>query len=189
MGRLNFEVMTVIKTFALFRILQSVISRTFGVFSFLLPWRSSSSSAATLSVSDYQNFSKSSPSSLSSPHPPYSAPSWRTLLGVFLVTFIGLPLLVNRMFSVLSRRNPLEIEWNKEAGGGEEVVALHEFQGESDRELSFNKGDVLVVVNKFHPDWWEASLNGQVGVIPANYVSPSSATPPDNPPDNLKLSK
>ena len=86
---------------------------------------------------------------------------------------------VNKMFSILSRRNPMEVEWKEGGAGGgasgegEEVVALHEFRGESNRELSFNKGDLLIVINKFHPDWWEASLNGQVGVIPANFVSPT----------------
>ena len=106
-------------------------------------------------------------------------------------------MLVNKMFLVLSQRSPMEVEWNKEAGGGEEVVAVHEFRGESNKELSFNKGDKLIVVNKFHPDWWEATMNGQVGVIPANFVSPSSPsspTPssnPNQPPthDGLKLSK
>lgn len=93
------------------------------------------------------------------------------------------------MFNVLSRRNPMELEWNKEGGGGrgEEVVAVHEFRGESQRELSFNKGDVLTVINKFHPDWWEASMNGQVGIIPANFVTPSSAIPDTAPldPDDM----
>lgn len=53
-------------------------------------------------------------------------------------------------------------------------MALHDFRGEPNhRELSFNKGEVMVVVNKsIDPEWWEASLHGQVGLIPANYVAP-----------------
>lgn len=80
------------------------------------------------------------------------------------------------------------------------MVALHDFRGENNhRELSFNKGEVMVVVNKsVDPDWWEASLHGQVGLIPANYVAPCNegndaheASPQDNMPayDERKLLK
>jgi len=179
MGRLNFEVMTVLKTFAIFRIAQSVLSRTFGVFSFLLPWRylssSSSSSSSSqpdkglLDIRDFQNFAKSSPNSPSNAlTSSQSPPSWRTLLVVFILTFVGLPMAASKLFSLL-KTNRLENEWVKER-----VIALHDFRGETNhRELSFNKGEVLVVTNKgIDPDWWEASLHGQVGLIPSNYVAP-----------------
>ncbi len=179
MGRLNSEVMTVIKTFAVFRLMQSVVSRCIGILRYIigrrvLPSSSSNSSPSSnkplLDVHDFQDFAKNgvaiSPSN--NPHP--TPPSWRGLLFVFVVTFIGLPMVVSKLFAILSRRTAaLELEWSKE---GAQVVALHDFEGESEQELPFRKGDILTITNKFHPDWWEASCNGRTGVIPANYVSP-----------------
>jgi len=97
-------------------------------------------------------------------------------------------MVVSKVFALLSSRrnnNPLELEWGKEGGGGaggrgEQVVALHDFAGESNRELSFRQGDVLTVINKFHPDWWEAQCNGRVGIIPSNFVDTTTTTSTTN---------
>jgi len=171
MGRLNSEVMTVIKTFTIFRIAHSLISRVFGVFRFLLGRAGGEAGKPLLDVRDFQDFAQGGMRIPTTPgNNPQSPPGWRGLLLVFVVTFVGLPMLVNRLFALLSRRSALELEWSKE-GRGEQVLALHDFEGESTRELSFHKGDVLTVINKFHPDWWEASYNGHTGIIPASYVS------------------
>jgi len=46
---------------------------------------------------------------------------------------------------------------------------LYNFTASDNTELSFNKGDVLEILEQ-NGDWWMAELNGQKGQIPANYV-------------------
>lgn len=55
----------------------------------------------------------------------------------------------------------------------ENVVALYAFTGSTLEELSFEKGDRLVIINKPGdvPDWWRAQNEcGQIGLVPQNYV-------------------
>ena len=207
MGRLNSEVMAVVKTFTIYRIAYSLVSRVLGVFGFLIfrkrTVRGTGDAAdaqgggpkgSLLDVRDFEAFAKQGGGGgggvtaagasgagkvvggvqiPGTAHPPHTPPSWRALLVVFLVTFVGLPVVVNRVFRLLSSRrtNAMELEWNKEGRGGQ-VVGVHDFAGESGRELSFRKGEVLTVINKLHPDWWEvANGGGHVGVVPASYVS------------------
>jgi len=189
MGRLNSEVMTVIKTFALFRFAQSILSRCVSALRYFLGRRQQNSgNGAGLDEREFQDFARgaatrrgSSGGAVTQPHqqPP---PGWRSLVVVFLVTFVGLPLVVSRLFSLLSaRRDAMELEWEGSGEKGEMmVVALHDFEAESARELSFRAGDVLTVTNKFHPDWWEAFKNGRKGIIPSNYVTLADNDSGDN---------
>jgi len=41
------------------------------------------------------------------------------------------------------------------------------------RELSFNKGDVVSVIKQLDPNWYEAELNGKVGLVPSSYIEVS----------------
>lgn len=53
------------------------------------------------------------------------------------------------------------------------VTALYSFTGSSNEELSFEKGDKLVIVDKppEDPEWWRArNSRGDVGLVPRNYV-------------------
>lgn len=52
-----------------------------------------------------------------------------------------------------------------------EAVALHDFEAKETGELSFNKGDILTVLN-YGDDvtWFTAEFNGQRGMIPGNYI-------------------
>lgn len=47
----------------------------------------------------------------------------------------------------------------------------------TEEDLSFKKGDKLVVINSSDGDWWQAKLHnvpgGRQGYIPSNYVSPA----------------
>ena len=38
------------------------------------------------------------------------------------------------------------------------------------RELSFNKGDIISVIKLVDPNWYEAELNGKIGLVPSSYV-------------------
>ncbi|EEB08829.1 myosin type I [Schizosaccharomyces japonicus yFS275] len=48
-------------------------------------------------------------------------------------------------------------------------TALYDFAGRSANEMSFNKGDVLDIIQKEPSGWWLASRNGIEGWVPANY--------------------
>jgi len=50
-----------------------------------------------------------------------------------------------------------------------QVRALYPFQASNPRELSFAPGDILTITNATG-DWWEATMNGNVGLVPSNYV-------------------
>jgi hypothetical protein len=50
------------------------------------------------------------------------------------------------------------------------VRALHTFEPTEPNELAFEKGDVIMVVNREYKDWWRGQLRGRTGYFPANYV-------------------
>lgn len=51
-----------------------------------------------------------------------------------------------------------------------EALALHDFEGRSGRELSFRKGETLVLYTQASHDWWEGCCNGKEGLIPDKYI-------------------
>ncbi|CUS20613.1 LAQU0S01e10616g1_1 [Lachancea quebecensis] len=52
------------------------------------------------------------------------------------------------------------------------VRALHDLAGRESDELSFRKGDIIVVIEQVYRDWWRGRLRGRVGIFPLNYVTP-----------------
>ncbi len=51
------------------------------------------------------------------------------------------------------------------------VRAMYDFNGDSEKKLSFKKGDTIKVLQKLQEvGWWEGELNGRVGLFPSNYV-------------------
>ncbi|XP_071548706.1 SLIT-ROBO Rho GTPase-activating protein 1-like isoform X4 [Panulirus ornatus] len=51
-----------------------------------------------------------------------------------------------------------------------EAIAQFDFIARSERELSFNKGDVLVLHSQVSSDWWKGSFQGKQGLIPDKYI-------------------
>ncbi|XP_071797799.1 growth factor receptor-bound protein 2-like [Asterias amurensis] len=53
-----------------------------------------------------------------------------------------------------------------------DAVAKHSFKATSEDELSFEKGDTIVVnvLENSEQHWYKASLNGKRGLVPANYI-------------------
>ncbi|KAK4188992.1 hypothetical protein QBC35DRAFT_450747 [Podospora australis] len=54
------------------------------------------------------------------------------------------------------------------------VVALYDFTGQGQGDLSFKEGDRIKIVEKTQTDqdWWKGELNGVQGSFPANYCKP-----------------
>ncbi|XP_071029676.1 GRB2-related adapter protein-like [Oncorhynchus clarkii lewisi] len=53
-----------------------------------------------------------------------------------------------------------------------EAMALYSFRATEGDELSFNKGDVLKVINmEDDPNWYTAELNNKKGYVPKNYIN------------------
>lgn len=52
------------------------------------------------------------------------------------------------------------------------VIALYTYQAKDEGDLSFKKGDRLLILDDKDPDWWLARHVGQIksGYIPRNYV-------------------
>lgn len=61
----------------------------------------------------------------------------------------------------------------------EQVVALYNYAGQHNDELSFTKGSVINVLSKDDPDWWKGELNGVEAMFPSNYVTPLSEVQAD----------
>ncbi|XP_042870971.1 SLIT-ROBO Rho GTPase-activating protein 1-like isoform X4 [Penaeus japonicus] len=51
-----------------------------------------------------------------------------------------------------------------------EAIAQFDFIARSERELSFCKGDVLVLHSQVSGDWWKGSFQGKHGLIPDKYI-------------------
>lgn len=50
------------------------------------------------------------------------------------------------------------------------VKARFNFKQNNEDELSFSKGDVILVTRQEEGGWWEGTLNGKTGWFPSNYV-------------------
>ena len=52
------------------------------------------------------------------------------------------------------------------------AIALHDYKAVEPGDLSFNKGDVIIITRKSAStnDWWDGKINGRKGTFPANFV-------------------
>lgn len=69
------------------------------------------------------------------------------------------------------RRQSKSVEMSENGGGGQLLVkARFNFKQNNEDELSFNKGEVILVTRQEEGGWWEGTLNGKTGWFPSNYV-------------------
>ncbi|KAL7071194.1 hypothetical protein ACQ4LE_009079 [Meloidogyne hapla] len=52
------------------------------------------------------------------------------------------------------------------------VQALFDFSPQEEGELGFQRGDIITVTKREDENWWEGTLNNQMGIFPATYVCP-----------------
>jgi len=56
--------------------------------------------------------------------------------------------------------------------------ALFDYTGNSEqRQISFNKGDVITITNQYQNGWWAGELNGSLGYFPATFVEVIDGSP------------
>ncbi|NWS20305.1 HCLS1 protein, partial [Pachyramphus minor] len=55
-------------------------------------------------------------------------------------------------------------------GPGTCAVALYDYQGEGDDEISFDPDDTITHIEMVDEGWWRGQCHGRVGLFPANYV-------------------
>ncbi|XP_029917788.1 rho guanine nucleotide exchange factor 6 isoform X2 [Myripristis murdjan] len=69
------------------------------------------------------------------------------------------------------RRQSKPAEMSENGGGGQLIVkARFNFKQNNEDELSFTKGELIVVTRQEEGGWWEGTLNGKTGWFPSNYV-------------------
>lgn len=56
------------------------------------------------------------------------------------------------------------------------VKAMYDLNSKEKDELSFHRGDIIVVLEQVYRDWWRGSLHGKIGIFPLNYVAPLDPT-------------
>ncbi|XP_062891102.1 intersectin-2b isoform X2 [Mobula hypostoma] len=59
-----------------------------------------------------------------------------------------------------------------------QVIAIYDYTAVNEDELSFSKGQLINVINKDDPDWWQGELNGMNGLFPSNYVKTTVESDP-----------
>lgn len=57
--------------------------------------------------------------------------------------------------------------------------ARYDYQAADDDELSFSAGDSITVLERDKSGWWLASIQGQTGYVPSNYLSQDDSGEPD----------
>ena len=59
------------------------------------------------------------------------------------------------------------------------AVALYDFQGESESELSFRAGqEIQLKENPINAEWWEAHIDGAFGMVPVAYLDEGQSPTP-----------
>lgn len=59
-----------------------------------------------------------------------------------------------------------------------QVIAMYDYIANNEDELNFSKGQLINVLNKDDPDWWQGEINGVTGLFPSNYVKMTTDTDP-----------
>ncbi|XP_058612265.1 intersectin-2a isoform X2 [Onychostoma macrolepis] len=59
-----------------------------------------------------------------------------------------------------------------------QVIAMYDYKAANKDEMSFQKGQLITVLNKDNPDWWKGEVTGVIGLFPTNYVKMTTECDP-----------
>ncbi|XP_065784733.1 intersectin-2 isoform X2 [Muntiacus reevesi] len=59
-----------------------------------------------------------------------------------------------------------------------QVIAMYDYTANNEDELNFSKGQLINVLNKDDPDWWQGEISGVTGLFPSNYVKMTTDADP-----------
>jgi len=108
----------------------------------------------------------------------------RSLVMSFLllgITCVSAPAIISKVWKILRERRlvtNLERVWNEadsslNSSSTFMARALYDFRGEDPRmDLNFRQDDLIKVISKPFPEWWEGEINGRTGLFPSNLVEP-----------------
>lgn len=54
--------------------------------------------------------------------------------------------------------------------------AMYNFVGQTSRELSFRRGDIILIRRQIDKNWYEGEHNAMIGLFPLNYVEVNKFT-------------
>jgi len=104
------------------------------------------------------------------------------LLLTFFAVVLGGPMVFSAIYRMMvgapkrtnrPRRRPVQVE------------ALYDFNGQSQGDLAFKKGDKIVIHQQVSEGWLKGELsNGTVGLVPESYVRPIQSIPNQQPHPN-----
>ncbi|XP_014904417.1 src substrate protein p85-like isoform X2 [Poecilia latipinna] len=58
----------------------------------------------------------------------------------------------------------------EDVSAGQKAVAIYDYEGEADDEISFNPDDVITNIEMIDEGWWKGQCHGRTGLFPASYV-------------------
>lgn len=166
------EFFYVVRTFAVFRLLFGGLGRFWKILNLMIG-RNVGTKKITLKeteglqVDDYKNFQASQGNQVRIP----------TMFVIFGILAASLPLLMvrlwrsfhNKMKMLEGMESEMDTLWSNEPPKML-ARAKFSFQGETEMDLPFRQGDVIRILGKPFPDWWEGEINGRKGLFPANFV-------------------
>lgn len=73
--------------------------------------------------------------------------------------------------------SPILIASSKQGGSGICAVALYDYEGGGDDEISFQPQELITDIDMLDEGWWCGTCEGRRGLFPANYVELQQAAP------------
>jgi len=179
------EFAIVIKSFAVFQVLFGSFSKAWAALNWVVgrvPYHAiqgghaySNAASNALNLTDFNAFQQ-----------PDRRRSSTLMLVLIVISFISAPMLFVKLWRAIrgtqssapAAIDSLENAWKDNGSNSTEsefqqnmVKALYDLRGEHDCDLSFRQGEIITVVSKPYPDWWEGSTeDGRRGLFPVNYV-------------------
>ncbi|KAM3726412.1 Cell death abnormality protein [Dirofilaria immitis] len=101
---------------------------------------------------------------------PVEADNGKTNVKIADQFFVDIPALLNHFKMRILANVSLVCPLRKAAI--KRMIALYSFEGQEPTDLSFEKNEILDIIEKPQEEWWEArNALGNVGLVPGNYLA------------------